>query len=607
MARKTKKSRKTGSKKKRSAGRRPARKTTTRRKPGRKKASASRRRSAKRGKRRQLNANPTPAVRTVVKTRTVRVPSGVSRAEVEKMLAENPRKKRSRRKRRVNENPRRRKKSASRRRARTSGRRRVNANPRTVIHLVNPWKGEPRRHAKAAKKGWSRRRRSGKAKRKQARRKGKARCTVKQAARVLGRRGGLHDNPMGMGLVVRENPEYGLNLNPLLPNESPFTSAGAMQFGLAALVTGVTFWVAGVVDRGVATRKPKGGKFAYFGAEAAAAQRVRPDAWRYAAQAVGALLCLVGAYVTRDRKVAPYLLGGGAAGFAGNGVKMLLDYEIAPRVLAVKPEDSAKPKLGNRLFPLEQDLVQKEISKLFQAENWKNNPNLVNAQTEVAKDQPGITPVVGGTWLTPPMMSLGGPESGKARANGDAGTVGSPDQAPRVFLNTGRLGNCPVCSGRDGCYSDCGTLCPNCPEYCPGTECEYEVQRGDDLAALAAAGGVSIEVVNALNGGSPEDYWIAGNTVKLPYGICQVVSREPEQPSQPEQPPPPVDEIRPEEPSQPSGGGQGPFESESVPTAPPPYTPPVVAGVPSILAGPRQGIDLFNFGLGEPEEEEDDD
>lgn len=595
-SRKSKGSKKKGSRKaakrKTTARRKPARKTTTRRKP---KPAARKRPVARKKARRKTRANPIPAATPRTAT--------LSAATLTKLL-ENAKKPRSRRRparRKLEQNPRPKRRTARRPR-------RANANPtsaKPVIHVINanPWAGHPRLHAKAAKKGWARRKR-GKGKRKTTARRGscKPRCTVKQAAKVLGRRGGLHDNPM-LGLSLPETSSVRLS-NPL--EQNPFTTQGMMSFVLGAAVAGGSFWVADLLDKGIATRKPKGGKFPYYGAEAAAAQSARPDAWRLAAQIAAAAASLAAAWGLRKHSnLATVALGAGAVGFLGNTFKLLGNWYIGPMIFKVKPEDANKPSIGNRFFAVEQDHVQKDIVKLFSEENWKTSKALLNAQTPGADGKPMITSVANQPFAGMVLALGGASDSGKARTNGDAaGAVGSGH--PRVFLSTGRLGNCPSCGGHDGCYSDCNTLCPNCEDYCPSTECEYEVQRGDDLAALAAAGGVSIETVNAMNGGTPDQYWIAGRIVKLPYGVCQVIHRMPEQPLLPEQPMEPVVSENPPSTSVP---GVGPFEMEAPPTAPPPYVPPVVAGPQPVLAGSPTPIinvfDLAGAGLDESEENEE--
>lgn len=51
--------------------------------------------------------------------------------------------------------------------------------------------------------------------------------------------------------------------------------------------------------------------------------------------------------------------------------------------------------------------------------------------------------------------------------------------------------------------------------------CEYNVEEGDDLDALCKVARVEVEKVNALNGGrEPDEYFVVGNTVRLPRKIC---------------------------------------------------------------------------------------
>lgn len=376
----------------------------------------------------------------------------------------------------------------------------------------NAWKGEPRRHARAAKKGWRkrRRRRGGGRRRSAHRRRTTRRCPPCRYKRGQFK-GGLRRNQAQL-----ENAGLLANAGLLENATSPFTGAGLARYGTAAAGVAVGLLVADIVDRVIATRKPKDGKNPWYGADAAAAYNRRPDAWRLGSQVVGGVLALGLAYWTRGRGIIPWLSSGIALGFGSNALLKLANWYLMPAILKVK--DPTEKSKANRLYPMEQDSVQKEIDKAF--ENYASIPSLSEGQqgdASVVKSPLGD--------LSTSLYVLGAPE-GKAQPHRDpAGTVGS-GQTPRVFLKTNRLGHCSVCGGKNGCYSDCGTLCDTCGDHRPWSECVYEVEPNDDLVAMAAAGGVSVADVDAMNGSTSDVYWVVGNSVRLPYGMCLVVEQK---------------------------------------------------------------------------------
>ncbi len=540
-------------------------------------ASANPRRKAKRRKAAAAAANPRP--RRKAKRRKAAAAASAN---------PRPRRKAKRRRSQANDNswrgqPIRHRKAAKkgiRRKKAKAARRRSHrdnpATPATNINVTasapagNPWAGQPRRHAKAAKKGWARRRRG---KGKTAARRGKKRCAPCKYRRQPGGQfaGGLtrRDNPLAPSKPSHENP-----YTPTL-YQNPFDTKSVVSYGAAAVTVALGLVAADLVDRAMATRKPAKGptgaeaKRPWYGRDAAAAQRMRPDAWRLGAQAAGAVISLALAYFSRNIKVVPWLLGGFGLGFGANLLKKLSDWWVMPALLKVK--DPGEETLANRLFPMEQATIQNEVTKMFQ--NWDIVDSLKGQQQETALIQSPL-----GNTTTGPAYQLG-------KAQGDsapASAVGSPNQ--RQFRHTGRLGNCPTCGGQNGCYTDCGTLCPACPEYNPRTSCTYTVEENDDLAALAAAGGVSIRDVDAMNGGTPDTYWKVGNAVKLPYGMCAVIDQQPATPST----------------SVPSAQ-MPPVITQAVPGLTP-----VVAGVPEpVLAQQPASTPTTLFGLGAEEPEDD--
>ena len=372
-----------------------------------------------------------------------------------------------------------------------------------------------------------------------------------------------------------------MSQNPL-GYDNPFQTRDVMSYGTAVAGLALGAVVADVVDRLVATRKPadkEGAKGVrpWYGRDAAAAQRMRPDAWRLGAQAAGAVAALALAFWGRNIKFVPWLLGGTALGFGVNLLTKIADWYLMPAIFKVK--DETEVSLANRLYPLEQDNVQKQITALFA--NW-NTTDVLNAQQQ---EQPAVAPPLASS------NSIGvGKLSGKAEAHGGvANTVGA--EPSRQFLNTGRLGFCAECKGMNGCFSNCPTLCPNCDGYRPYKVCKYVVEAGDDLAQLAQAGGVSVEAVNEMNGGVPDEYWRIGNTVNLPYGMCMVIDRRPS-------PTPPPGIMTPAGVPAPSELGEVPAPTHG--DAPP--VPNAPASIPARVAGPPK-VDLMNLGVEESPED----
>lgn len=368
---------------------------------------------------------------------------------------------------------------------------------------VNPWVGQPRRHAKAARKGWRKRRH------------GKGRRRTTKRCRPCKPRRGAHGRFTGgfsrKELAMNSNPSFLGNPSPLYANQGIMSMGTWASFGTAAVATALGLVVADFVDRIVATRTPADSGTTkavrpWFGRDAAAAQRMRPDAWRLGAQAAGAVVALGLAFWTRNIKFLPWALGGIALGFGSNLVFNLAKWWLMPAILKVEKDD--EQTLANRTYVLEQDKTQTIVQGMF--EKWDQNPSLASQQA-----------AEGSQVILGPLASAG-PGGvyalGKGRPNGSAapGAVGK--------VNTGRLGLCPHCKQVNGCLSNCPTLCPKCPEYMPFTKAKYPVKAGDNLTQLTQLGGVNVSDVNALNGGgSPETYWQVGKTVFVPYGMAMAI------------------------------------------------------------------------------------
>lgn len=336
-------------------------------------------------------------------------------------------------------------------------------------------------------------------------------------------------NPIPMDMQALQqlsaNPMPGSGYMNLYENPmGPFSMTTLKAFGVAAVGVGFGFGIGDLVDRAIATRTPKDGTRPWYGRNAAAAQRQRPDAWRFAGQGGVALAGIAGAYYTRGRSMLPFLFGGIALGAGGNIVKMALDWFALPAILKV--EDPGEESWANRLVPLEQFDVQDKVASMF--ENYGTVPSLAAGQAETPSIQ---SPLSSGDSI----YTLGHPQ-GKA---GDE-LQGLPRAGQLV--QTGRVGLCPSCGGINGCQVTCPLSdCDSCKDGGNGggsstyrtppptgrlPECEYQVQRGDDIYAIAAAGNVTVGEIAAMNGGgTPDTWWQPGNTVRLPFGACKVIER----------------------------------------------------------------------------------
>lgn len=357
--------------------------------------------------------------------------------------------------------------------------------------------------------------------------------------------GGMDDNPWSPSLQYGDNPHgmgrrHSMGMNPgswsaplnyddnpsdMLDNPSyddnpeeggAFGMANIKKFGVAAGGVALGLIVADFVDRYVATRKPKdaGESKAFgpwYGRDAAAAYRQKPDAMRLGVQALGAGGSMFLAYKLRNKSWAPWLFGGLAIGFGANLVKMLADWYLMPMVLKVEEKNSGKASLANRLYPLEQGYVQEKVQALFK--DWSSTSDLLASQAE--------TPVIVGPLSDPTGTSVY--------------TLGDPNAQPRVanqlgrpLVPTGRVGTCGSCGGQNGCYTGCPTSCPgNCPQgVMPGQDsalpkCMYTVDERVNLMAVATEIGVNVNEIMALNSYADASVLqMVGAEVILPNRLC---------------------------------------------------------------------------------------
>lgn len=262
--------------------------------------------------------------------------------------------------------------------------------------------------------------------------------------------------------------------------------------GVLGLGLGVTF--ADLVDRYVATMPPENGQNPWYGRNAAAAQQRRPDVMRLGAQGLGALVAMVATYVTRNVKGAPWLFGGIAGGFGVNLVQMGMRWYVMP--LLLKSDNPNEVGWANRLYPLEQKVIQDVVTAAF--ENFTTVPGLASGQT-------------------------GGPVSVSPTPGGGAvymlGRDGKPN-GQRQFIPTGKLGNCANCGGDGGCYSDCPDY--NC-EGCGQGDARYQMEHGDDMGTMTTEAGVDASVVYGLNQGRTS--FTAGEFVRVPHALGRYLQR----------------------------------------------------------------------------------
>ncbi|GMV18010.1 MAG: hypothetical protein AMXMBFR56_62340 [Polyangiaceae bacterium] len=335
-------------------------------------------------------------------------------------------------------------------------------------------------------------------------------------------RGGMLDNPSYSGLF--ENPM------------GAFSSDSLKAFGVASAGLALGLLVARGVDRFVATMKPAKSKSgteaqrAWYGKNAVAAVYRRPNALRLGVQAGGAVAAIGGAYMLRNKSVAPWLLGGIALGFGSNLLLQLAEWYIIPRIFKIEKDNDQT--LANRLYVLEQIDTQDKVDEIM--EDWSKKPALMANQ-----EQADTAVIIQGPLndaSSPDIATLG---RGAAGSRPSGATLSG--QARR-FVADGRVGNCGECGGQGGHYSGCAQ-CQVCNGGGGGRRCAYTVQAGADIYAIASAAGVDIADIAAMNGGgSPESWWIVGQRVTLPEAACNVVINQgvpvPQEPPVAEEPPP---------------------------------------------------------------------
>lgn len=475
-----------------------------------------------------------------------------------------------------------------RRRRKAPTRRRRRRNPATTTparsavarrrptRKANPWHGQPRKHARAAKLGWSRRRRRTRCKTKYSRpykTRGVYRRNPRRLAQNPATTSSLTQTLMGHQSATNARLANPIKTNPL--NTGVLTSLAVTGAGL-----GFGLVVADLVDRYVATRTPpqtkdgQGGKHPWYGRNAALAYQRRPDAMRLGIQGAGAVASLALTGMTRKMPVVPFLMAGTTLAFAGNLFSQLFRWWIMPKIFKV--EKDGEESLANRIAPLEQDKVQERVDELM--DNYMSITDLAANQQETPGIQSPLS--ISGQHV----LSLG---------------RGQREEGSSPLAEAGHVGSCAQCGGQGGCYPACPGLDPNACDQCPPfpdgqpagegisldlaplpggpaipavppqmvqppvayppvdmppvitpsgepippealppeeeipvgiprPSCEYVVQEGDDLYALAEEAGIDVNDVFAMNGGGNLfDFWDTGATVKLPYSLCRLVAQRP--------------------------------------------------------------------------------
>lgn len=333
----------------------------------------------------------------------------------------------------------------------------------------------------------------------------------------------VFENPVG----ISEGYFGGLIGNP----NGPFSGPSLRGYGIAAGGVGAGLVIADFLDRFVATRTPADSEepaatanHPWYGRDAAAAQRRRPDAMRLGAQAAGAVVSMALAYWTRNGNILPWLFGGTAVGFGANLLKQLTDWYVMP--FAFKVDDPTEESFANRMFPLEQDAIQSEVDTMF--ENWATVPALLAGQSEAAPaiQSPLAQPGSG-------VYTLG--KAGSGNGLSQLQPLGArPDlrtSSKRQFIGKPHMlgKRCDGCGGYGGCWADCSTHTGYVEADCTDCkQCAYVVQPGDDLGQILSASNTGVGAVRALNGGQDAGtFWRPGNRVVLPYEACMVVSGMP--------------------------------------------------------------------------------
>jgi hypothetical protein len=198
--------------------------------------------------------------------------------------------------------------------------------------------------------------------------------TLKQAEETLSRHFGITQKKFRAFMEQASNdPNYKNNPvrqnNPVDPRffiHNPTFSAG--QTTAAVVTTGVSFTVAEVVSRLLATRAGDC-KEAHYGAAASARIVEKSGALRLGVDAVVAVGGFVGAYYAgkKGHVTAQAVLGGVATGFGIHGVYKVLFERIFPAIFkAEKPDDKT---FGNRVMPELMDKDQEALSKVIEAAN----------------------------------------------------------------------------------------------------------------------------------------------------------------------------------------------------------------------------------------------
>lgn len=225
----------------------------------------------------------------------------------------------------------------------------------------------------------------------------------------------------GHRTVKRANLKRGLYMDRKgqVRRVNPTTETKHMMVKVGGLAIGLI--LAEGLDRYLATRGTEKHEKPYYGTGAAAAIRSKSDGMRLFAQAAGAGVLGIGAYLLRNKSAyATSALGGLAAGFGIKLFVMAITDHVMPALLKAKTADEAT--LANRLYADKQ-------------------------ATQEAADTAAVTGAVGGG-----RFFRGNPMT----TGNDAGSVGTAKQRVQIAFgdvfgkSTGAVG-CSLCGATGGC------------------------------------------------------------------------------------------------------------------------------------------------------------
>lgn len=364
---------------------------------------------------------------------------------------------------------------------------------------------------------------------------------------------GYYDNPTMPAVTYSDNPVF----------------TNIKQYVSATVGVGLGLWGAKLLDRWVATMKPKDGVRHYFGRDAATLINSRPGGIRLATTAVATGSLMWGSYFFgKTRPTVGYFLGGLAVGTGSFLFANVLDWYLIPMV--GKVTDASEDTFFNRFFALEQKTTQDAVATAYASggSRFTETQKADAPPSYPALDAASTTPASGPGQVSRGPASL--PKGGNSQVAYEQPThfwgrsnnnIGAPN-AQLVARKSGRVGTCPGCGGYNSCWNWCSDACTDCGCADGGAACVYTIQPGDDvtkLQALASAAGVPWATVLGVNGGKVDTS--IGAEVRFPYAMCVKVCQAAGLPVPTDTwrttPPPSAPFTPPAPPPFPQGGGFG--------------------------------------------------